>query len=32
MEKVINAIQDVYPDDYAWCYGCGRLNEKGHKL
>ena len=30
MEKVINAIQDVYPDDYAWCYGCGRLNEKGH--
>ena len=31
MEKVINAIQDVYPDDYAWCYGCGGfLNEKGH--
>lgn len=24
------AIQDIYPDDYAWCYGCGRLNEKGH--
>ncbi|WP_405097772.1 PaaI family thioesterase [Oceanobacillus sp. FSL H7-0719] len=24
------AIQDVYPDDYAWCYGCGRLNENGH--
>jgi len=25
-----NAIQDYYPDDFAWCYGCGRLNEKGH--
>lgn len=23
------AIQDFYPDDFAWCYGCGRLNEKG---
>jgi acyl-coenzyme A thioesterase PaaI-like protein len=23
------AIQDTYPDDVAWCYGCGRLNEKG---
>jgi len=29
-EKVVNAIQDVYPDDFAWCYGCGRLNEEGH--
>ncbi|OQM44258.1 thioesterase [Anoxybacillus sp. UARK-01] len=29
-EKVVNAIQDEYPDDFAWCYGCGRLNEKGH--
>lgn len=29
-EKVIKAIQDVYPDDFAWCYGCGRLNEEGH--
>jgi acyl-coenzyme A thioesterase PaaI-like protein len=29
-EKVIKAIQDDYPDDFAWCYGCGRLNEKGH--
>lgn len=27
-EKV--AIQDEYADDYAWCYGCGRLNESGH--
>ncbi len=24
------AIQDIYPDDFAWCYGCGRLNEEGH--
>jgi acyl-coenzyme A thioesterase PaaI-like protein len=29
-ESVLNAIQDVYPDDFAWCYGCGRLNEAGH--
>jgi acyl-coenzyme A thioesterase PaaI-like protein len=29
-EKVLNAIQDQYPDDFAWCYGCGRLNEDGH--
>ncbi len=31
-EKVIKAIQDEYPEDFAWCYGCGRLNEKGHHL
>jgi acyl-coenzyme A thioesterase PaaI-like protein len=29
-EKVRNAIQDEYPDDFAWCYGCGRLNKEGH--
>jgi acyl-coenzyme A thioesterase PaaI-like protein len=29
-ERVVSAIQDDYPEDYAWCYGCGRLNEKGH--
>ncbi|MFL6517148.1 MAG: PaaI family thioesterase [Bacillus sp. (in: firmicutes)] len=29
-DKIINAIQDEYPDDFAWCYGCGRLNEGGH--
>ncbi|MCM3728216.1 PaaI family thioesterase [Neobacillus cucumis] len=29
-EKVIKAIQDEYPDDFAWCYGCGRLNGAGH--
>ncbi|MGM0875730.1 MAG: PaaI family thioesterase [Bacillota bacterium] len=30
MENVLKAIQDDYPDDIAWCYGCGRLNERGH--
>ncbi|GGJ57226.1 acyl-coenzyme A thioesterase PaaI-like protein [Anoxybacillus voinovskiensis] len=29
-EKVVHAVQDEYPDDFAWCYGCGRLNEHGH--
>lgn len=29
-EQVNKAIQDEYPDDFAWCYGCGRLNEVGH--
>lgn len=24
------AIQDSYVDDYAWCYGCGRLNPGGY--
>jgi acyl-coenzyme A thioesterase PaaI-like protein len=23
------AVQDFYPDDYAHCYGCGRLNASG---
>ena len=23
------AIQDLYPENYSHCYGCGRLNEKG---
>lgn len=26
------AFQDYYADDYAHCYGCGRLNEHGHQL
>lgn len=26
------AFQDYYPDDYAHCFGCGRLNEKGLKI
>ena len=29
-EKVLHAIQDDYPEDFAWCYGCGRLNQEGH--
>lgn len=28
--KVLHAIQDDYPDDFAWCFGCGRLNEGGY--
>ena len=24
------AIQDTYPDEFARCFGCGRLNEHGH--
>lgn len=31
-EKIIHAIQDDYPDDFAWCYGCGRLNVEGHQF
>lgn len=23
------ALQDLYPDDFAHCYGCGRLNSAG---
>ncbi len=23
------AFQDLYPDEWSYCYGCGRLNEKG---
>src|SRR5690554_1732660 len=26
------AIQDYYPDDVAHCYGCGKLNEHGHRI
>ena len=26
------AFQDCYPDNYAHCYGCGRLNERGLKI
>lgn len=29
-ETLVKAIQDEYPDDFAWCYGCGRLNKEGH--
>ncbi len=26
------AIQDRYPDDFAHCFGCGRLNDRGHQV
>ena len=26
------AFQDFYPDDLAQCFGCGRLNDKGHQI
>jgi acyl-coenzyme A thioesterase PaaI-like protein len=26
------AIQDIYPEDVAHCYGCGRSNPHGHQL
>ena len=26
------AFQDFYPDDAGRCYGCGRLNEQGHRI
>lgn len=26
------AIQDYYPDQLSYCYGCGRLNEDGHQI
>ena len=31
MDKPIlnKAFQDYYPDDLAWCYGCGRMNDAG---
>lgn len=28
-KQVLHAIQDDYPDDIAWCYGCSRLNTEG---
>ncbi len=28
----IKAVQDYYPDDLSFCYGCGRLNEHGHQI
>ena len=26
------AFQDYYPDDVNHCYGCGQLNDKGHRI
>lgn len=31
-EKIEHAIQDEYAEDFAWCYGCGRLNQEGHQF
>ena len=28
----VKAIQDYYPDELSYCYGCGRLNEQGHQI
>jgi acyl-coenzyme A thioesterase PaaI-like protein len=28
----LKAIQDYYPDELSYCYGCGRLNELGHQI
>ena len=25
-------VQDHYPDDFAHCYGCGRLNASGYQI
>ncbi len=25
-------VQDYYPDELSYCYGCGRLNENGHQI
>ncbi len=27
-----NAFQDYYPEEVAYCYGCGRLNEHGLQI
>ena len=28
----MKAFQDHYPENVAHCYGCGRLNEHGHRI
>lgn len=28
----IKAIQDYYPKELSYCYGCGRLNEHGYQI
>jgi len=32
MTETKQAFQDYYPDEYAHCYGCGRLNESGMQI
>ncbi|MGY0694411.1 PaaI family thioesterase [Virgibacillus sp. FSP13] len=29
-DSVKKAVQDEYPEDFSWCYGCGRLNDDGY--
>lgn len=31
-EPTAKAVQDYYPDDFAHCYGCGRLNAHGFQI
>jgi acyl-coenzyme A thioesterase PaaI-like protein len=31
-DPAAHAVQDFYPDDFAHCYGCGRLNVQGLQL
>jgi acyl-coenzyme A thioesterase PaaI-like protein len=28
----LKAIQDYYPEELSYCFGCGRLNEHGHQI
>jgi acyl-coenzyme A thioesterase PaaI-like protein len=32
MSKQQPAFQDLYPEDYSYCYGCGRLNADGLQI
>ncbi|MGH8427113.1 MAG: PaaI family thioesterase [Gammaproteobacteria bacterium] len=32
MKEAAPAIQDIYPEDFSHCYGCGRLNAHGHQI
>jgi acyl-coenzyme A thioesterase PaaI-like protein len=27
-----NGVQDYYPEELSYCYGCGRLNERGYHI
>lgn len=29
---MVKAFQDYYPDEFAHCYGCGRLNQEGLQI
>jgi acyl-coenzyme A thioesterase PaaI-like protein len=32
MPRKQKAFQDYYPDDLSHCYGCGRMNQHGHRI